>query len=174
MTPEPSPTPFDIVPIPAFAYVPTGGVWVLVLLIGAAAIFAAYHLARGRRLNREQLNLHLLIIAELKTLRTRAAASKLIDKESCARLSALLRRYLTLRCGCTIWQLTASELERASAAQKRVTIRHLIEDLIGLESRKYAPAELSEFPAGRLDEIQKHLESFDYEARAGDPHTRRP
>jgi hypothetical protein len=164
-TPEPLPTPYDITPIPIFAYIPALSTWLVLLALGIVAAALAYGFGRGGRLRRERVNSYRLLLSELASLRAgmEAAAPTKFAKDTISRLSLLLRRYITLRGGTAVWQLSPAELTQTIKGLQSAPLKKLMQSVLALEQMKYAPDGAATISLGELAEIEAAVEAYEDE-----------
>ena len=173
LTPEPTATPYDITSIPVFAYVPSAALWALVVGFGAAAVLFGFLLARGRSLATQRVNAYQLLLGEIAALHAIVRRAASIDKDAGSRVSALLRRYITLCGNATVWQLSPDELKRSLASIQSPPLKELLASIVQLETVKYAPPGYIAIPAALLNEIELQLRAYEDEISRPKPGRRR-
>ncbi len=161
--PTPTQTPYDITEIPVFAYVPAPLTWLALLSGGALAAFLAYHLALGIKRRSERLSAYGALRRELAALKDRLQHNEFLNKSSAAHVSALVRRYVTLRGSIAVWQMSPSELQRAIEALPPGNLRQLLEGSAILEQCKYAPQEDTIIPRQALTQLEELAGAYEAE-----------
>jgi hypothetical protein len=145
MGPDAIPTPFDINPIPYFAFSPGTREWLALLTIALCA-FALVKLRQFfARSSRTGLKAIAIAMGELSALlMERAAPAQLLSKASLT-----LRRILSQSSKTDFSSMSRRELEAQLAALPAAAGREVIPVLVKLESRRYDPG-LSQDEAGVL------------------------
>lgn len=129
----PIPTPYDILPLPVFAWVPGVAIWALVALILFLGFFLVKWICRSPRSEPQQALL--LVRTELQAL----ASSDLPGSEVLGRLSLVLRRYFSVLAGRDLSSLSLRELERSLTSKNLERQASLANLLLGIERRRYSP-----------------------------------
>ena len=129
----PIPTPYDILPLPVFAWVPGVAIWALVALILFLGFFLVKWICRSPRSEPQQALL--LVRTELQAL----ASSDLPGSEVLGRLSLVLRRYFSVLAGKDLSSLSLRELERSLTSKNLERQASLANLLLGIERRRYSP-----------------------------------
>lgn len=148
---QPQPTPYDITPLPAFAYAPGLGDWLLVL--GLVCAFAASTLMVLRALNKRRRSLDPFTIA-LSELATLSAHHDMSTKESLARASLLVKRLGQHLNAGPLPHMAPRELlnfvENCSSAE----LRALIAEAATIDTLRFAPALPPEELRARLGRLE--------------------
>ena len=140
MLPLPSPTPFDITPLPVFPFVPGAAWWSALLITGLVALSFGALLALLRRRRRPQLNVYADLRAKLFAITSESKGSERLEKPSAIELSAALRRYLSLRIDSSIRPLSPRELSLAEERTPPGPLRTLLSAVRLIEEQAYAPS----------------------------------
>lgn len=135
-TPQTSPTPYDILPIPSFPFIPSWRIWLVtisILLVGYLII---------RFLNKRSTHFKIrklsLVLEELEKF-----ATKELDSNDAARLSLLVRRYLASESdtlGSSFLNMPALagvELKSLLSSTENNEIKILLTGLLELEDSKF-------------------------------------
>ena len=155
---NPEPTPFDIVPIPVFPFVPS--IWSWVFLIACALLIYGVFQFFIKNQSRESIKILDLVVTEILNLERKNQA---IDSSSAARLSILIRRFLAAEASKfgpdfnSLPSLSAKELESLSKKVSDSKIQFLLKSLADMESIRFGS---SETKAPVLRELRDTLQSI--------------
>lgn len=135
MNPSPLPTPYDIVEIPYFAYVPGILAWLAFLL------FAALSVQLVKRLRRRKPKNHLraldLAVEELQAL---TGVGSRPAKDSMAIASIVTKRFISIVEGRDLTAQSAQELRELQKGCQDKALAGLLERVIDLDTYRYQPS----------------------------------
>ena len=138
MTPNlaPSATPYDIVPIPSFPFIPPLWFWLVAILIANTIYFSnKYLINRSRRINVKKFD---IIKGEIKK-----NISQTLDSNTASRLSLMLKRLLSSESnnlGADLFNLPAlseKEIESIAAKASEPVVKDLLNFIRELESVRF-------------------------------------
>lgn len=156
--PEALPTPYDITGLPVFAYEPGWQDWLLLVLLGAATLFALSIIARRSR-RRGSVEAFSFALSELMALRRPGDST--LSKDKIARASLIVKRLVSNLHSAPIAQFSSNELRRYLAEVHDQGARDLLERVIALEEFKFRPDDRglpSADELGRLIEMVERLQ----------------
>jgi hypothetical protein len=162
---EASPTPFDILEIPYFAYVPGAFAWAVFLLSSVILLYGI----RGW-LNRKPSAPSSLgkAMGELRNLVERTH-SRHLDKEAAALASLTVKRYLGAAHQIEVAHLSMNELEAFRRSLTNERLSGLIAQLLVFDNVKYRADGDEVLEVGELESLCSALESFATAAKDDEP-----
>jgi hypothetical protein len=152
-TPTPAPTPYDILPIPAFPFIPALWVW-----LATISFFVIGYILIQLLMNRSaQVKIKKLgiVLAELEKV-----SGKELDSTEATRISMIVRRYLASESATlgsafqNIPALAGVELQKLLTASSNPELKTIISGLLELEDSKFSP---NKTPIKSATEMQKAL-----------------
>ncbi len=136
-TSDPLPTPYDIAPLPHFAFEPSASTWIIFGL--AALALALLALAIRYAGLRRQSPARAAQTLRSRLLSMRAQSPQANTRHTGEELSLLLRRFLASRFGASIPALSRTELEDYYLRYPEKPWADLFRAVITLEDTKYSP-----------------------------------
>jgi hypothetical protein len=152
-TPTPAPTPYDILPIPLFPFIPPLWVWLTTIscfVIGYTLIQLL--IKRSAQIRIKKLS---IVLEELERI-----SNKELDSTEASRLSLMIRRYLASESSTlgaafqNIPALAGTELRNLLNSSSDTEVKTLLTGLLELEDSKFSQ---NKIPIKYAAEMQKAL-----------------
>ncbi|MBN8548036.1 MAG: hypothetical protein J0M12_01845 [Deltaproteobacteria bacterium] len=159
-----APTPYDITPLPYFAYQASLSDWGL-LLVTVAILFLVLSLL-GRR-HRMRGTVEAFALARSELIRLRSDNVSGLSKESSSRASLTVKRLLSSVLGLPLAQLAPRELSQELERSKSPALKRLLQLVIELDSYAYQPEQAQLSDSAILGEMISTIERFEQELRGG-------
>ena len=152
---KPIPSPYDIMPLPRFAYAPGPIEWSILAALAVAAAALLFFLRRCSARRRSRTNVLRIAIAEMEKL-----AAVQADREALAKTSLILRRAVSYWRDVDITALAPAELN-ALLLSGRAGIPTAVGELIlWLEKHKFAAAAKFEIDPNMIKAAVLALQQF--------------
>ncbi len=161
---NPEPTPFDIVEVSRFAYVPGIAAWLSLLLLALLVIAAILYLRHQQKKLKPAPSPRRVFDQAFTTLRSSVTDDSTMNKEVAGRLSVLLRSYLATRHELAFESLSAAELSELQQKLSSKALCSLLSIISELDSVRFMPE--AKFPPALplFEKIATTLVAFDFEA----------
>lgn len=159
-----APTPYDITPLPYFAYQASLSDWGL-LLAAIAILFLSLGIV-GRR-QRLRGTIEAFALARSELIRLRSENSTGLSKNSSSRASLTVKRLLSSVLGLPLAQLAPRELGAEMERSKSAALKRLLQLVMELDSYAYQPEHAQLPDSSVLRDIVATIESFEQEMRGG-------
>jgi len=157
------PTPYDITPLPYYAYEP--GLWEwLVFSAVVAAIFLCVVVVARRSKQRRSIESFGFALSELMKLR--GESGQCLEKNQLARLLLIVKRLAGSVIGMPIAQLAPAELQKFLEGALSPAVKELLTRVRELESFKYQPDDAPLPPSTILSELIELVEKLERESRS--------
>ncbi len=154
------PTPYDITPLPFFAYEPGARDWLMVGVVTIVVLGVILFISRRSRRN-STIEAISFALSELMALRR--DGEKVLSKDRLARASLIVKRLASSLLGAPIAQFSPNELRRYVESDLSAGSKQLLERILALDAYKYQPDTAELPPAAVLGELIALVEKLQRE-----------
>lgn len=161
--PSALPTPYDITPLPIFAFEPGVREWLGFVVLVLAIMTVVSFIARRARRN-SPIEAFSFALAELMTLRRESERD--LSKERLARASLIVKRLASALSGSPIAQFSPNELREYARSASNSSLSPLLLRVVELDSFKYQPDGATLPSSAALGELISLVEKLEQEVRS--------